>query len=151
MINIVEINKNNLEDLNEVFSMYQEFYEIEKEKIDKNDNIKFFEKILKNPNSWKQFISYINWKLAWMITLYFTYSSLSKMKVWVLNDLYLKENFRWKWYWKKMIEYSMDFFKSLWIKKMTLETHPDNKSAQKLYNSLWWEWEEWRVYEFNLG
>lgn len=148
MLKIEKVNQNNIWDLNEVFTLYQEFYNIEKYKMEKESNISFFEEILTNPNLWQQFIVYVNNKLAWMITLYITYSSLSKMKVWILNDLYLKEEFRWKWYWKQMIIHSMDYFKSLWIWKMTLETHVDNFWAQKLYEKLGWEWEVWKIYEF---
>jgi len=150
MLKIVKVSSNNFDDLNDVFSLYQKFYKIDEQKINKESNIRFFETILNKPELWQQFVSYVDWDLAWMITVYFTYSSLSKIRVWILNDLYLKKEFRWKWYWKEMINFTIDFFKSLWIKKMTLETHIDNFSAQKLYKSLWWEWEEWKIYEFNL-
>lgn len=150
MLKIIKSTNDNLNDLNEVFSLYQEFYDIDKSKMEKESNIIFFKELLGKPDSWQQFISYIDWKIVWMITLYYSYSSLSKMRVWILNDLYLKEEYRGKWYWKQMIEFSMDFFKSQWISKMTLETHTDNSKAQKLYDSLWWEWEIRKIYEFDL-
>ena len=150
MLEIQKLSLKNLTDMNDMFSLYQEFYEIDEKNIDKESNINFFKEILKNYNSGKMFVSYIDWKPVGMITLYYTYSSLSKQKVWILNDLYLLDKYRGKWYWKEMIKYSMNFFKEQWIKKMTLETHTDNIWAQKLYDSLGWEWEIWKLYEFIL-
>ena len=150
MLEIQKLSLKNLTDMNDMFSLYQEFYEIDEKNIDKESNINFFKEILKNYNSGQMFVSYIDWEPVGMITLYYTYSSLSKQKVWILNDLYLLDKYRGKWYWKEMIKYSMNFFKEQWIKKMTLETHTDNIWAQKLYDSLGWEWEIWKLYEFIL-
>ena len=150
MLKIIEVSQSNLEDLNEVFTLYQEFYNMSIERNNKESNIEFFEELLSNDKSAKQFLAYIWDDVIWFVTIYYSFSSLSRQRIWIFNDLYIKEAFRWNWHWKELIAYTANYLKEKWINKMVWETAPDNHKAQKLYDSIGGAWELWKVYELML-
>lgn len=68
--------------------------------------------------------------------LYPTYSSVRTARNWILNDLYVDENYRKQGIGKLLIDAAVDFGKYTGVKYVQLETAVDNFNAQHLYESI---------------
>jgi ribosomal protein S18 acetylase RimI-like enzyme len=68
--------------------------------------------------------------------LYPKYSSVRLTKNWILNDLYVDENYRKQGVGEKLIKAAMDFAKTQGSTFVQLETAVDNYTAQHLYESI---------------
>lgn len=68
--------------------------------------------------------------------LYPIYSSVRTVRNWILNDLYVDENYRKQGIGKLLIDAAMDFGKYTGAKYVQLETAVDNFNAQHLYESI---------------
>ena len=68
--------------------------------------------------------------------LYPTYSSVRAIRNWILNDLYVDEDYRKQGIGKILIDAAMDFGISTGAKYVQLETAVDNYGAQHLYESI---------------
>lgn len=68
--------------------------------------------------------------------LYPKYSSVRLSKNWILNDLYVDENYRKQGIGEKLIKAAMGFAKTQGSTFVQLETAVDNYTAQHLYESI---------------
>ncbi len=68
--------------------------------------------------------------------LYPKYSSVRLSKNWILNDLYVAEDYRKQGIGEKLIKTVMDFAKNNGSTFVQLETAVDNFNAQHLYESM---------------
>ncbi|WP_317196550.1 MULTISPECIES: GNAT family N-acetyltransferase [unclassified Pedobacter] len=68
--------------------------------------------------------------------LYPKYSSVRLTKNWILNDLYVDENYRKQGIGEKLIKAAMGFAKTQGATFVQLETAVDNYTAQHLYESI---------------
>lgn len=68
--------------------------------------------------------------------LYPKYSSVSAVKNWILNDLYVAHNYRKRGIGDMLIRTAMSFAKSDGATFVQLETAVDNYSAQSLYEGI---------------
>lgn len=68
--------------------------------------------------------------------LYPKYSSVRLSKNWILNDLYVAEDYRKQGIGEKLIKTAMDFAKTNGSTFVQLETAIDNFTAQHLYESI---------------
>lgn len=68
--------------------------------------------------------------------LYPLFSSVGMRRVWLLNDLYIKEEARNKGYGRKLIDQVLQFAKETGASGVSLETCDDNYGAQRLYEGL---------------
>jgi ribosomal protein S18 acetylase RimI-like enzyme len=68
--------------------------------------------------------------------LYPKYSSVSATKNWILNDLYVDNNYRKQGIGEALIKTAMDFAKSEDATFVQLETAIDNYTAQSLYEAI---------------
>jgi ribosomal protein S18 acetylase RimI-like enzyme len=68
--------------------------------------------------------------------LYPKYSSVRLSKNWILNDLYVAEDYRKQGIGEKLIKTAMDFAKTNGSTFVQLETAIDNFNAQHLYESI---------------
>ena len=97
-----------------LFNKYRKFYEVE----DKPEEAKAF----------------IQEKKAIGFTqLYPSFSSLSLKSVWILNDLYVEEDFRKQGVGKLLLDSAKDFAIKTKSKGLTLSTGIENETAQSLY------------------
>ena len=70
----------------------------------------------------------------------FIFSSVSlKKKMWILNDLFVHENYRRQGVAEALIEKSRELAVETKSKGLVLETHSSNFEAQKLYNKTGFE------------
>ncbi|MEJ7693758.1 MAG: GNAT family N-acetyltransferase [Daejeonella sp.] len=68
--------------------------------------------------------------------LYPKFSSGRAIKIWVLNDLYVKEGHRKKSVGNKLIETVLEYAQSDGVSVVELSTAVDNYTAQSLYESI---------------
>lgn len=70
--------------------------------------------------------------------LYPSFSTVSLKKLWILNDLFVHQDYRRRGIARKLMLEAMKFSQENEAKGLTLQTAIDNGSAQKLYESLGW-------------
>ncbi|MGH1440730.1 MAG: GNAT family N-acetyltransferase [Cellvibrionaceae bacterium] len=68
--------------------------------------------------------------------LYPSFSSVSAQHQWILNDLYVQEEFRFKGVARALLNKAKDFAMQDGAKGLALSTAKDNIAAQALYESL---------------
>lgn len=68
--------------------------------------------------------------------LYPMYSSVRVQKDWILNDLYVKEEFRKTGIGRRLIEAALAFAAEQQARILQLETAADNLTAQRLYEAI---------------
>ncbi|RNF41209.1 GNAT family N-acetyltransferase [Planococcus salinus] len=88
------------------------------------------------------FIALINEEPAGFVQLYPTFSSVALQRAYILNDLYVDQNFRQQGIGRRLIERCYEYCKEKEARYLTLETAKDNKKAQKLYEQMGMEQEE---------
>ncbi|MBB6677826.1 GNAT family N-acetyltransferase [Cohnella lubricantis] len=71
--------------------------------------------------------------------LYPSFSSLSMKRVWILNDLYVNDQYRRLGIATRLMNRAKEFAVQTQAKGIQLETAVDNERAQKLYESLGYE------------
>ncbi len=70
------------------------------------------------------------------VQLFPSFSSVSMERVWILNDLYVKQEVRRKGYGERLMAKAIAFAKETDAKGLLLETAPDNVNAQQLYEKI---------------
>ena len=80
-------------------------------------------------------------------TLYWTWSTLDAARIGVMNDLYVKPEARGGGIGGSLIEACRGACRKKGAAKLTWETAPKNKTAQRLYDSLGAESSTWKAYE----
>lgn len=132
-----------LDGLLELWKEYQTFYQVQD--IDEEKNRRFVSAIIGDNSSGQIFLMINEDKLIGFGTLYFTYASTSAQRVAVLNDLYVKEEYRSKGHGKSLLDWAIDFCKEKQIPSMRWMTQTSNKTAQKLYKN-YADPTEWLLY-----
>jgi GNAT superfamily N-acetyltransferase len=83
--------------------------------------------------------------------LYPSFSSASMARIFILNDLFIREDARRNGGAKALIRASAEFAKAVGAVRLTLSTAATNVSAQAVYESLGWRRDEqFRVYNLML-
>lgn len=115
-----------------LFDMYRQFY---KQKSD-IDSAKLFlsERILKNESVIFLAANEQTNEGMGFVQLYPSFSSVSLKKIWILNDLFVHENYRRKGVAEALIEKSRLLCIETDAKGLILETDKSNASAQRLYD-----------------
>jgi ribosomal protein S18 acetylase RimI-like enzyme len=128
----MEIYQATLSDLKEVsnlFNLYRMFY---KQPSNLNGAELFISERLKNQES-VIFVAVDQGKYLGFTQLYPSFSSVSMKRTWILNDLYVHEEARKKGVAQKLLETAKEYALSTGAKSLELQTAPDNKDAQRLY------------------
>ena len=134
MTTIFRAGLDHLEALAKLFDNYRVFYEqysdIEaaadflKERLSKNESIIF--------------AAELNGELVGFTQLYTSYSSVSMLPIYILNDLYVAHEFRKRGIGEALLNKAKELCIANKFKGLALETAIDNP-AQKLYEQLGWE------------
>lgn len=80
--------------------------------------------------------------------LYPTFTSVGLGRTWLLNDLYVRSDYRNLGVATQLIEKVIDFSKATNRKKIFLSTATDNLVAQKLYEKIGFSRDDFYNYEF---
>lgn len=128
----------NLPDLVGLFDKYRIFYKKDSDLIGAEQ---FLSERIKNQES-VIYIYYDKNIAVGFTQLYPTYSSARMVKNWILNDLFVLEEYRKTGVATQLINKVIEFAKSNDANFVQLETQVDNFVAQKLYQHLGFELQE---------
>lgn len=134
MVRVYEASLEQLPELALLFDKYRVFYE-------QNSNLKAAEKFLEERLINKEaiiFLAEINGEAVGFTQLYTSFSSVSMLPVYILNDLYVEGAYRKKGVGEALLNKAKERCKANNFKGLALETAVDNP-AQKLYERLGWE------------
>ena len=124
-----------LQYLSKLFDEYRVFYHKESDVLAAENFIK--ERII-NKDS-EIFVSEENGILTGFVQLYPLFSSTRMKKYWLLNDLFVNENFRGKGFSKQLIEDAKTLCKTTNACGILLETGKSNDIGNQLYPSSGFE------------
>lgn len=134
--------------LAELFDQYRIFYH-------KDSDIPAAEKFLTERienNDSEIFVAENEGKLVGFVQLYPLFSSTRMKRYWLLNDLYVNENYRGKGFSKQLIEASQEMAKSTDAAGILLETGKSNDIGNKLYPRCGFEiYDEVNFYEWKIS
>ncbi|WP_100333033.1 GNAT family N-acetyltransferase [Bacillus alkalisoli] len=129
----------------QLFNKYRMFYEQNsdlegatqyiKERLDKNESVIF---VVINGEEYVGFTQ-----------LYPTFSSISMMRAWILNDLYVDEVARKQGVGEMLLSMAKDFGLETGAKSIALSTATDNLAAQSLYEKNGYKKDE-TFYQYEL-
>ncbi|MCJ8313388.1 MAG: GNAT family N-acetyltransferase [Saccharospirillaceae bacterium] len=145
MIEIV--SKHNIDEVLPLIRAYQQFYNVSD--ISDSKNKIFFSQFGESNSAGCQFIYRDNGVVVGFATVYFSYASSITSKVAILNDLYTKTDSRGKGVGRKLIEYCHQYAASNNATRLQWVTSPQNKPAQKLYDSMNTKKSNWDFYSYN--
>lgn len=80
--------------------------------------------------------------------MYPSFSSLAMRTAWILNDLFVEENFRRRNVGETLLKEAENFARQRGARGITLKTARDNTQAQSLYQKLGWVRDD-RFYSFD--
>ncbi|MFE4810143.1 GNAT family N-acetyltransferase [Peribacillus simplex] len=135
-----------LESLTELFDLYRVFYE---QASDPGRGREFLRERLTNGES-VVFMAYDEGNPIGFVQLYPSFSSVSMMRSWVLNDLFVKESARKKGFGEELLNAAITFARETGAKGVSLETGKDNVNAQKLYEKIGFVRESNHFYYFTI-
>ncbi|MFD4929575.1 GNAT family N-acetyltransferase [Peribacillus butanolivorans] len=137
---------NELDSLTELFDLYRVFYE-------QTSNLEGAREFLKERITNEEsviFMAFDGDNPIGFVQLYPSFSSVSMMRSWVLNDLFVKGNARKKGFGEKLLKAAIAFAKETGAKGVSLETDKDNGNAQKLYEKIGFIRESNYFYYFSI-
>lgn len=128
-----------------LFDQYRIFYHKESD-IPAAEN--FLKQRIENKDS-EIFVAESEGKLTGFVQLYPLFSSTRMKRYWLLNDLYVNENYRGKGFSKKLIEEAKQLAISTDASGILLETGKSNDIGNQLYPSCGFEiYDEVNFYEW---
>lgn len=122
---------NHLETVSILFDKYRIFYN----QTSDIEAAKYFLKERFQNNDSRIFLANDNGEIIGFTQLYPTFSSVSMKRVWILNDLYVKESHRQKGVARLLMNTAQEYAKASGAIRVILATHISNTNAQKLYKS----------------
>ena len=145
----MEIYQATIKDLDGVcklFDLYRVFYE-------QPSNIAAAKKFIQERLEKKDSVIYVaveNGEYFGFIQLYPSFSSVSMQRLWILNDLYVKQEARNNGLGKQLLAAAKQLAIQTEAKGLNLQTAVDNITAQALYESDGWvKDDEFYYYSFN--
>lgn len=133
-IHILHASEEQLDDVAVMFDRYRVFYGRES---DLNAARSFLVQRMTDQDS-VVFIAYVDSQPAGFAQLYPSYSSVSLARTWILNDLFVNEDFRRKGVAQSLLDRSVQHAKESQSAFVSLVTGVENHSAQSLYESAHW-------------
>jgi ribosomal protein S18 acetylase RimI-like enzyme len=124
-------NSEHLESLALLFNQYRIFYQ----QASDIEAAKYFLKERFQNNDSAVFAAIDNEEIVGFTQLYPSFSSVSMKRVWILNDLYVKESHRRNKVATLLIKTAQEYAKDSGAVRLILATHISNIGAQKLYES----------------
>ena len=135
MFKIIRAGTKHLSEVSRLFNDYRVFYgkkdnlikceQFIADRLNRNQSHIFLATLLADPD-----------KAIGFAQVYPRLSSVQAQSYFVLNDLFVSDEYRKQGVGRQLIETVHDFAQQSSIEKVTLETAPDNKPAQQLYERL---------------
>jgi len=143
MINIIQAKEKHIPTLIPLLDKYRIFYN---QNSDEQEAQRFLEARIKNKDS-IIFIAFYDGSPAGFTQLYSSFSTVSLKPIFILNDLYVYNEFRKKGIGEVLLSSAKDYCILLEYKGLALETAINNP-AQKLYERLGWKKNTSSLYYF---
>ena len=148
-ISIRAAQESDLAQIVELFNLYRCFYGKESELALAQD---FIAQRLQNNDSRILVAATNQQQLVGFVQLYPIFSSISAQKAWLLNDLFIRAEFRQQGIAAKLISKSIKLGAESAAAWILLQTRHNNYTAQKLYEKLGFVRDtEYLTYSYNLG
>ncbi len=147
-IEIAPVGEAEFEQLLPLIGAYQRFYEVEE--VDEERNRSFFRRFLAPSEDGMLLGAREGGQLLGYACLYWHFSSLEARESVLMNDLYVDLAARGKGVGRALIEASAEIARQRGAAHLEWATAPDNRTAQRLYDSTGAERSEWVVYELGL-
>lgn len=129
-----------------LFDKYRQFY---KQESDVEAALRFLEERVKKNES-VIFIAYADKRPVGFMQLYPIFSSVSIQRAWLLNDLFVEENYRNQRVATTLLNAAYSFGEQSKAKYLMLQTGNQNFSAQRLYEGEGWKRDSDLFYTFDL-
>jgi GNAT superfamily N-acetyltransferase len=147
-LRIEPISAQQMDVLLPLIAAYQRFYGVEE--IDRERNRAFFSRFLAPSEDGMLLGAWRGEQLAGYACLYWHFTSLVPAETVLMNDLYVEDGHRGEGTGRALIEASAEVARERGAHSLEWATEPDNKTAQRLYDSTGAERSEWVEYELGL-
>ena len=147
-LRIEPISGQQYETLVPMIAAYQGFYEAEDVREERNRE--FFRRFLAPSEDGLLLGAHRDGKLVGYACLYWHFSSLEATECVLMNDLFVNDSVRGKGVGRGLIEASAEVARERGAPFVEWSTAPDNKTAQRLYDSTGAERSEWFSYELRV-
>jgi ribosomal protein S18 acetylase RimI-like enzyme len=145
---VIKCCEKRLHDTAKLFNSYRIFY---KQESDIDACYKFLKNNLDNNRSIIFLVIDHNDQTVAFSQLYQSFCSVEMKPICYLYDLYVDKESRGRNYSKFLMNYIIDYFKSIDVKRLTLDTAMTNTIAQNLYESIGYKKEtEFITYNYTL-
>ena len=134
MVEIIQATEANLPDLVPLFDQYRIFY---KQTSDENSARNFLIDRFKKEEC-IVFLALANKEPVGFTLLYTSFSSVSLKPIYILNDLYVKNDFRLNGIGEQLLQRAQVLCSEMGYKGLALETATENP-ARRLYEKLGWK------------
>jgi GNAT superfamily N-acetyltransferase len=145
---IAPVAAEELEELLPLIAAYQRFYEVEE--IDEERNGAFFRRFLAPSEDGLLLGARVDGRLRGYACLYWHFSSTEACESVLMNDLYVAESARGQGIGRALIEATADIARERGAPFVEWSTAPDNRTAQRLYDTTGAERSEWVSYELRV-
>jgi GNAT superfamily N-acetyltransferase len=147
-VEIAPVTDEEFEELLPLIAAYQRFYEVAE--IDDERNRSFFRRFLALSEDGLLLGARSEGRLVGYACLYWHFSSLEATECVLMNDLFVAESARGQGVGRALIEASAEVARERGAPFVEWSTAPDNKTAQRLYDSTGAERTEWFSYELRV-
>ncbi|HET7122210.1 MAG TPA: GNAT family N-acetyltransferase [Solirubrobacterales bacterium] len=144
-LEISPIAPEELDSLLPLIAAYQRFYEVEE--IDEDRNRAFFGRFLAPSEDGLLLGARSGGRILGYACLYWHFSSLEATETVLLNDLFVSEEARGRGIGRALIEATAEVARERGAPYVEWSTAPDNRTAQRLYDTTAAERSEWISYE----
>lgn len=142
---ISPIDADEFEELLPLIAAYQRFYEVEE--VDEERNRAFFRRFLAPSEDGLLLGARIEGRILGYACLYWHFSSLEAAETVLLNDLFVAEEARGRGIGRALIEATAKVARERGAPYVEWSTAPDNRTAQRLYDTTGAGRSEWITYE----
>ncbi len=145
---IEPISEGQFERLLPLIAAYQRFYEAER--IDEERNRAFFSRFIAPSEDGMLLGAWREDELIGYACLYWSFTSIAPGETVLMNDLYVDPASRGQGVGRALIDASAAIARERGAERLEWATAPDNKTAQRLYDSTGAKRSEWVEYELGL-
>lgn len=131
-----------------LIAAYQRFYGVEE--IDRERNRAFFGRFLAPSEDGMLLAARRDGELLGYACLYWHFTSLAAAETVLMNDLYVVEEARGEGVGRALIEAAAAVARERGAHELEWATEPENRTAQRLYDTIGAERSEWVAYELVL-
>jgi GNAT superfamily N-acetyltransferase len=149
-VRVEPISAEQFEALLPMIASYQGFYEVPEQEIDEERNRSFFGRFIAPSEDGMLLGAWQDEQLVGYACLYWFFSSTRAAETVLMNDLYVEEGNRGEGVGRALIEASAAVARERSADHLEWRTAPDNRAAQRLYDSTGAARSTWIEYELDL-